>query len=354
MKLRAENLSAQLNKQLLSMYWIAGDEPLLVQEAADLLRAHCRQQGFTERDQFFVEGSFNWQNFQQSDSNLSLFASRKIIELRLRSAKLDDAGKSALQQYLSSPNPDNVLLIVSPKLEAATLKTKWFSALEEKGALIQIWPVDIAALPQWILNRLKQRGIHADTEAVNMLADRVEGNLLAADQEIEKLSVLLHGADDADSPSAKPPVLDSRTVAQLVANSSRYNVFALIDAAISGHSLRALRMLQGLAAEGSEPLMLLAMFCKELRVLLALADKVGKGSAIASAIESERVWNNRKPAVAAALERLSYPQLQQLLLQAQRVDLSVKGALEADPWRELSDLVIQLSGISTALHSRKS
>jgi DNA polymerase-3 subunit delta len=344
-KLRAEQLSAHLTESLLPMYWIAGDEPLLVQESTDLIRRHCRTLGFSEREQFFVEGNFDWQNLQQSGNNLSLFATRKIIELRLRSAKLDENAKNALRLYLSSPNPDNVLLIVSPKIEPAAAGTKWFQNLESYGAVIQIWPVDAVALPQWIFTRLQRHGITADREAVAVLADRVEGNLLAADQEIEKLALLLQSKADKDSALT----LDLKTVSQVVANSSRYNVFALVDATLAGQSLKAVRMLQGLAADGSEPLMILAMLCKELRSLTMLAAKVEAGQSISSVLQTEHVWNNRKACVTAALGRLGTTSLQALLTQASRVDHSVKGLLSSDPWRELSILVLLTAGTETAV-----
>jgi DNA polymerase III subunit delta len=344
-KLRADQLSSHLARSLLPMYWISGDEPLLVQESTDLIRNHCRALGFTEREQFFVEGSFDWQTLQQSGNNLSLFASRKIIELRLRSAKLDESAKSALHLYLASPNPDNVLLIVSPKIESATLKTKWFQALEAKGAFLQIWPVDANALPQWISSRLQKHRIYADREAVKLLADKVEGNLLAADQEIEKLALWLH--KNVDQPAQV--TLDANAVTRLVADNSRYNVFAMVDATLAGESLRAMKMLNGLAADGSEPLMILAMLCKELRSLTMLATKVESGQSIEAALQSEHVWSNRKACVRSALERLSTRSLQGLLVQASRVDHSVKGLLNSDPWRELSDLILMTSGTETAV-----
>jgi DNA polymerase III subunit delta len=344
-KLRAEQLSAHLAKSLLPMYWIAGDEPLLVQESADLIRLHCQKLGFSEREQFFVESSFDWQNLQQSGNNLSLFAAKKIIELRLRSAKLDDAAKNALRLYLSSPNPDNILLIISPKIESAAAKTKWFQNIEDQGAVIHLWPVDAVALPQWIFARLQRHSIKADREAVAVLADRVEGNLLAADQEIEKLALLLRSKANAGT----SVTLDAETVKRLVANSSRYNVFALVDATLAGQSLRAIKMLQGLAADGSEPLMILAILCKELRSLALLAAKVESGQSIPSVLQSEHVWSNRKACVIAALERLNARSLQLLLIQAARVDQSVKGLLMSDPWRELSDLVLLTAGTETAV-----
>ena len=351
MLLRTEQLAAHLQKSLLAMYWVSGDEPLLVEESTDLIRSCCRKLGFSERDQFFVESNFDWQSLQQSDNNLSLFSAKKIIELRLRSAKLDDKAKTALKDYLTSPNPDNVLLIVSPKIEKATTTTKWFQALEKQGAHIQIWPIDANNLPQWIGNRLLQHGIKADREAVSLLADRVEGNLLAADQEIEKLALRFKGPGFVEG---TPISLDSAMVAQMVANSSRYNVFALVDATLAGDTARAIKVMQGLAADGSEPLMILAMISKEIRSLAQMAVKVEKGQSITAVMESERVWSNRKTVVKTALGRLDAATLHGLLQQAMLVDHAVKGLLQTDPWRELSSLVLLMSGTQTAITRRAS
>src|SRR5690606_33266486 len=196
MRINSDRLGSQLQKPLQAFYWIAGDETLLVMEALDLLRGHCRQQGFSEWELLVADRSFNWQTLLQTANSMSLFADRRIIELRLNSAKIDEGARTILQKYLASPNPDNVLILVTPRLEAASLNTKWFKALEAAGVVVQVWPIEVNALPSWIESRLARHGISADADAVALLSERVEGNLLAADQEIEKLRILTGASAD--------------------------------------------------------------------------------------------------------------------------------------------------------------
>ncbi len=339
MRIKSDQLSAHLQKNLQPLYWIAGDEVLLVQEALDRLRSRCRKDGFTEWDLFFVERGFNWQTMLQSGNSLSLFSDRKIIELRLLAPKLEDAGRDALQQYLASPNPDNVLIVVSPKLESSALNTKWFKAIEAAGVFVQVWPVDARGLPRWIATRLASHGLAADDEAIALLSEKVEGNLLAADQEIEKLRVLT-GA----SPDNKMQI-DRKHVMTLVADSSRYNVFNLIDAALVGDARRCLKIINGLRSEGSEPLSILGMITRELRSLIAIATRIAGGQNPASAMQNEHIRQNHEGPVGSAVERHSVATLEGLLQQARTIDLAVKGLSKMDPWTELSTLLLTLSGI---------
>jgi DNA polymerase-3 subunit delta len=337
MRINVDQLDTHLQRTLQGFYWIAGDETLLVQEALSSLRATGRAQGFAEWELFFVDRSFSWQTMLQSGNSLSLFADRKIIELRV-SGKLEEAGRDALSQYLASPNPDNLLILVTPKLESATLSTKWFKALESAGVFVQVWPVDARGLPRWIAARMARLGLSADNDAISLLCERVEGNLLAADQEIEKLGVLT-GA----TPTRKVHV-DRRQIMTLVADSSRYNVFNLLDAALLGDTRRCLKVLSGLQAEGSEVLALLAMVARELRTLIAIRRRITCGSSGTAAMSAQGVRKNHEAPVAAALERLSLPDLEALLSQARQVDLAVKGMSPADAWTELTDILLALSG----------
>ncbi len=337
MRINVDQLDSHLQRALQGFYWIAGDETLLVQEALAALRARGRAQGFTEWELFFVDRSFSWQTMLQAGNSLSLFADRKIIELRVN-GKLDEAGREALCQYLASPNPDNLLLLVTPKQESATLSTKWFKTLESAGVFVQVWPVDARGLPRWIAARMARLGLSADPDAIGLLCERVEGNLLAADQEIEKLGVLT-GA----TPSRKVHV-DRRQIMALVADSSRYNVFNLLDAALLGDARRCLKVLTGLRAEGGELLALLAMLARELRTLIAVRRRIAAGSTAAAAMSAEGVRKTHEAPVAAALERLSLSTLETLLQQARQVDLAVKGMSTADAWTELTDILLALSG----------
>lgn len=337
MKIKVEQLNNTLSNSNLPLYWLAGDEPLLMQESADIIRAFYRDIGFTEREVFNVDKNFNWSNFSQASGNFSLFAERRIIELRLSSAKLDDSGKKAIQHYLDNLNPDNLLLISGPKLDAATLKTKWFSKIENAGALVQIWPINRENLGSWLLQRLRREGIQADNEAVSLLIDKVEGNLLAAMQEIEKLKLL--AANDEGSQIK----LDAKTVMQVVADSSRYNAYQLVDAALLGDLLRSQKMLIGLRNEGVYPLVILGALTRELRSLLPMLEKKAQGQAVSGIIQSARVWFNRKQAVANVLNRIDTDTVWQLLDHARLIDQAIKGMSSANPWDELSLMLLSLS-----------
>lgn len=346
MKIKLEQLSKTLSIHNLPLYWLSGDEPLLMQEAADLIRSQYKENGYTEREILNVDKSFDWGQFFQSTGNLSLFAEKKIIELRLSTAKLEDAGKKAIQHYLSDLNPDYLILLSGPKLDAATLKTKWFSEIEKHGAFMQIWPINRDNLTPWLEQRLLREGIHADTEAIHLLVDKVEGNLLAAMQEIEKLKLLTSGA------SENTIRLDAKTVMQVVADSSRYNAYQLVDAALLGDVSRTQKMLAGLKNEGLFPLIILAAICRELRALLPMLEKKRDGQGVNAIIQSARVWYNRKQAVAAALARLDTDSVWTLLDHSRLIDQSIKGLSKADPWIELSLLLMHLSGANTGIRNK--
>ncbi len=338
MKIKVEQLSRTLKSNSLPLYWLSGDEPLLMQETADQIRAHFRKQGFEEREIFNVDRGFDWQLFHQSTGNLSLFSERKILDLRLGSSKLDDAGKSALQSFLDEASPDFVVLISSPRLEAATMKTKWFKALEAQSAVVQIWPVNKDGLPSWLEQRLVRAGIQAEPAALQLLIDRIEGNLLAAVQEIEKLKLLANNKDGT------PIVLNAQTVMQVVADSSRYNAFQVVDAALLGDVVRVQKILQGLRSEDVFPLVILGAITRELRSLLPMIEKKESGQGVNAILQAHHVWFNRKQAVGAALSRLRSQEIWQMLDHARIIDQSIKGLTLANPWDELSLLLIRIAG----------
>ncbi|MDT8427336.1 MAG: DNA polymerase III subunit delta [Pseudomonadales bacterium] len=340
MMLQAEQLAGSFRQSPLPLYWIASDEPLLLQETADRFRTECKQQGFSERELMFVDTGFSWQTLHEAGSSMSLFADRKLIELRLRTSKPGEEGNRAILDYLQNPNPDSVVLLISPKLEAAQIKTKWFQQLEAHAGVVNIRTINAAELPTWIRQRLQQAGLAADNQAIDLLAERVEGNLLAASQEIEKLAIL-HAQEN------KTIHLDAQTIIAAVVNSSRYNVFALIDASLLGNTAGALKMLRGMATEGTEPLMLLAMLCREIRSLISMSAAVDNGQSIAASMQAARIWNNRKSCVQAALARHTTQQLQRILMRGKQVDHAVKGLIHSNPWQELTDMILLLSGCQT-------
>src|SRR6218665_17122 len=250
MKLAPAQLSKHLQSGLAPVYAISGDDPLLCQEAADAIRAATRAQGFTERQVFNADASFDWGNLLQAGNSLSLFAEKRVLELRIPNGKPGDKGTAALLEYLARPPEDTLLLISLPKLDGSTQKTKWAKAIIDgpQAQFVQIWPVEVHQLPQWIRQRMSQIGMSATQEAVDLIAARVEGNLLAAAQEIEKLKLLADGNQ-----------IDAATVQAAVADSARYDVFGLIDAVLNGEAAHALRILEGLRGEGVEPLFIVVM-----------------------------------------------------------------------------------------------
>ncbi|WP_312255149.1 DNA polymerase III subunit delta [Stutzerimonas nitrititolerans] len=337
MKLSPAQLGKHLQGSLAPVYVVSGDEHLLCQEACDAIRAACRQQGFSERQVLSVESGFDWGQLLEAGANLSLFAEKRLLELRIPSGKPGDKGATALLHYLARPAEDTVLLISLPKLDGSTQKTKWAKALIDGKDVqfLQVWPVDAAQLPQWIRQRLAQAGLAADQEAVELIAARVEGNLLAAAQEIEKLKLL---AEDGR--------VTADTVQAAVADSARYDVFGLIDAALQGHPEHSLRMLEGLRGEGIEAPVILWALARELRLLANIAQQYAQGVPLERAFSQARppVWDKRRPLVSKALQRLDVAGWQRLLMAAQLIDEQIKGQAEGDPWIGLSNLCLQLSG----------
>ena len=344
MKLNHAQLGKHLQGALAPVYVLSGDEHLLCQEAADSIRASARAQGFSEREVFDVDKSFDWGLLYQAGASLSLFAEKRVIELRINSGKPGDQGASALLEYLSRPPEDTLLLISLPKLDGSTQKTKWAKALIDNPAsqFVQIWPVEAGQLPQWIRQRLAQAGLSASQEAVELIAARVEGNLLAAAQEIEKLKLL---AVDAQ--------VDASTVHTAVADSARYDVFGLIDAALNGQAAHTQRMLEGLRGEGVETPVILWALARELRLLATIAQQVNQGMPLDKAFGSARppVWDKRRPLVSKALQRHSAAGWNRLLQDAQRIDAQIKGQAAGDAWSALSRLALLLAGQRLSLPS---
>lgn len=337
MKLSPAQLGKHLQGPLAPVYVVSGDEHLLCQEACDAIRAACRQQDFSERQVLNVETGFDWGQLIEAGASLSLFAERRLLELRIPNGKPGDKGTAALLDYLARPAEDTVLLISLPKLDGNTQKTKWAKALIEgkQVQFVQIWPVDAAQLPQWIRQRLSQAGLAADQEAVELIAARVEGNLLAAVQEIEKLKLLAEGGQ-----------VTAATVQAAVADSARYDVFGLIDAVLLGQPEHVLRMLDGLRGEGVEPLFIMTMLAREVRQLANIALLYSQGVPLDRAFSQARppVWDKRRPLVSKALQRHDVSGWQRLLMSAQLIDEQIKGQAAGDPWASLANLCLQISG----------
>ena len=331
-QLRADQLAGHLRQSMAPLYFIHGDETLLSNECADAVRAAARARGYSERQVFAVEAGFDWNTLRAASDSLSLFAERRILELRVPSGKPGKEGSQVLREYAERPAEDTLLLIVSGKLESAARRSKWVQALDQAGVSIAVWPVDAAQLPGWIDRRMRAHGMRAGREALQLIAERVEGNLLAAAQEIEKL-YLLHGAGE----------LDADTVAELVADSARYDVFGLVDAALGGDAPHARRILDGLRGEGVDPTLVLWALSREIRSLTVMARQL-QGSGLAQVLATNKVWDKRKPPVSAALQRIRGRQWWQLLQHCARLDRVIKGRAAGSAWDELLQLTLNLAG----------
>jgi DNA polymerase-3 subunit delta len=341
MKIYADQLEGQMHKSLQAAYWLAGDEPLQMREASDVLRQFSRTQGYTERELHEVDNNFDWQLLIAAGNSMSLFAEKKLIELRMRSSKLDDTAKKALTSYLENPAPDCMLLITSPKIEAASTKTQWFKKIEAGAIVVQIYPVEANKLPQWINNRLKKHQLSADRDAIQLLAERTEGNLLAADQEFEKLS-LVFGAGAH---------LSVDVVARSVADNARYNIFGLIDACLAGQGSKAVRTLHRMRDEGAETVMINTMLARELRNIASIADELARGGSANRVYQTHQVWANRQEIVGKAIQRISVNKAHQMLEKARAIDLASKGMSGSSPWILLEQLVLELSGYNIGCYS---
>jgi len=344
MQLALLQLGAHLQKGLRSLYILHGDEPLMQQEAADAIRANARAQGYTERSVHTVSGAhFDWSEVLAAGGSLSLFADKQIVELRIPSGKPGKEGSAAIQQLAASTqgNDSTLTLVMLPKLDAATRKGAWFAALENHGVLIATDPVERNALPSWIAQRLQMQGqsVAAGEEGQRTLqffADRVEGNLLAAHQEIQKLSLLYPVGE-----------LSQAQVESAVVNVARYDVFKLSESVLSGQVARVQRMLDGLQAEGEAAVLVHYTMAEDIRALKRVKDAMTAGKPLPMALREQRVWGPRERLFERVLPRMTEARLNGLLQAAHQVDGIVKGLKvpewPSDPWQALSRLAVRFS-----------
>lgn len=332
MQIRPEQLDKHLQSALQRIYLVTGDEPLIVQECSDAIRTATRSAGATEREVIEVTAKDDWHHLHQIGGALSLFAERKLIELKLPSGKPGAEGSKALLDYLAVDSED-FLLIVAGKIDKQSQRSKWYTALDAAGAIITVWPVATRELPRWLGQRLAAAGLSADHDALQLLADRVEGNLLAAVQEIEKLKLLAAGSDR----------ITTETVLGAVLDSARYNAFGLADTALAGDARSAIRTLRGLRAEATAPPAVLWVLAREVRLLLALDADRARGQPLARAMQARGVWRNRTGLVESALGRHTSAGLMRLQRRLYSVDASVKGFGSGNPWDHLERLVVELA-----------
>jgi DNA polymerase III subunit delta len=336
-KLSGDNLAANLSRQLAPVYLVSGDEPLLVNEAADAIRSKARAQGFTERELHVVERGFDWDELVAASRSLSLFAERKIIEIRMTNPTPGEQGADAIIELASQASPDVLVLIITGKMDGRVQNSRWVSAIEKHGVVVQIWPIELARLPAWIRDRLAKQNLKADADAATLLAERVEGNLLAAHQEVEKLALLL-----------PPGPVTADTIVDAVADSARFDVLQVGDAAMKGQTARALRVLEGLRGEDVEPPIVLWALNKDLQWIARCQYLMRRGQSADSAMNALYVWRNRQPAMKHALSRLRPATVRELLLSAERADRMIKGVIRSNAWLEFERLVAGLAGVKLA------
>ena len=325
LKLTPDSLATHLEQQLAPAYLVSGDEPLLSGEAADAIRVKARAAGFTEREVHFMERGSDWNDVRASAGNLSLFGSRRLVEIRMPTGKAGTAGNATLVDLLEAGDRDSVYLILTPRLERDAQSADWVRAVEARGGWVQVWPVDAGRLPAWLRVRCRKLQLEATDEALELLAERTEGNLLAASQELEKLRLI--------APTGR---VTADTVLASVADSARFDVFQLGEAVLQGDAPRALHVIAGLRSEGVEATLVLWSLTKALRDIWGALASPGGSRA--------RSWQRQAAALDQAVRRAPRMSFAALTLRAGRADRMVKGRLSGDAWDEMALLAADICG----------
>ena len=334
MPLKPEQLESALERSIAPIYLVSGDEPLLSLECCDLIRTKAQGAGYTDRQVFDAE-NLNWDQIVSETQAMSLFSDRRILEIRVKNGKVGTEGSKVLTQICENPPQDILILVDCGKLDRNQQRAKWVKSIDSVGLHVHIWPIKPKELPYWLSARLSQAGIKANRQAIAVLAERVEGNLLAAKQEIEKLKLLLDGNE-----------VDAQAMSAAVADSARYDVFTLLDRILAGDADEVTRTLKGLREEGNDTLSILWAICREVRMLIQVSDALAKGQSLDTACQKAGVWKNRQPLVRSALQRLKPARLNLLLRQGRLVDQLSKGARNGDAWLEMENMVLTFCGHS--------
>jgi len=324
MRLKPEQIAAALQKGLAPVYFISGDEPLQLGEMADTVRAAARKEGYDSREVLVADSSFSWNELTESAGALSIFADKKIIDLRLPSGTPGADGSKALIAYCERLPEDTLLLITAAKMAGASLKARWFQALDKVGCVVQVWPLEGQDLIRWLQQRMQRRGLQAETEGIKILASRIEGNLLAAAQEIEKLYVL-YGEGR----------LSNQQISDAVADSSRFDVFKLMDSVLAARVGRIFKILSGLQAEGVAAPVVLWALTREARVLIRIKQALAQGQNRAVVFKNNQIWDKRQQLVSDALNRLGDSDLNSILTLSAKADRQIKGQQQGEPWETL-------------------
>lgn len=334
MLLKGEQLAAHLERELRPLYVLYGDDPLLVIEAADAIRARSRQQGYTEREVLTVLPQFDWGTLLAAGGNMSLFGDKKLIDLRIPTGKPGKEGSAALQQWCQNLSMDNLLLITLPELDWREEKAVWFTALVNAGVAIKLMAPPLAELPGWIAGRLRRQQQSADLDSLKFIAERVEGNLLAAHQEIQKLGLLYPAGQ-----------LSAAQIRDAVLNVARYDIDSLREALLAGDVGRLTRTLDGLMQEGEAPPLVLWAMSEEIRALTIIRAGIDAGKPVDMLLKDAKVWGPRATPVKKALQRLSTSALEAALQHAGKIDRLAKGIGQGNIWEEFLRLGLRLAAV---------
>jgi len=330
-KIFPDKLSASVSQTLLPLYILSGEETLLINEAADSIRLGAKQQGFIERETFDADlPGFDWEDVLQTLNSLSLFAEKKLVEIRSSKKNLNT---EIFIRYWERHNPDMLVLIITEKLDKTAQSSKWFGTLEKIGGFIQVWPLEADTLQRWLSQRARQQGLQIEAQAIALLQERTEGNLLAAVQELEKLHLQF-----GNTP------INTSTLENAVADNARYDVFSLTEIVLSGNSAESLKILQSLLEEGGAEFHILRTLTRELRILGAVKEAVEAGQAASAALQKHGVWEKRQPAYQSALKRLNAQEIGRILQQASELDMAVMGLVKRNVADGLQDICLAICG----------
>lgn len=334
MRLSQAQLEPHLKQGLQALYVLVGDEPLAQRECLDSIRTASRLQGFDERASLMVERNFNWQQMHHYGQSVSLFSNRRVLEINIPSGKPGIEGGKALHALASQAIPDTTVIVILPALEREAKNSAWFSVLEKQAVTIALDEIDAANLPKWIAQRLAQQGQHTSAATLDFLAHQVEGNLLAANQEVQKLGLLYPQGELSDA-----------TVREAVLSVSRYDAFQLGEAVLAGDTARTVRILQGLQDEGEQAVAVMNPLMWTLRPLVRIKQAEMRGENVANAMASARIYGDKQSLVKRALTRLSLRQLEAALQKLADIDKTAKGVLLGDAWLEISRLCFGLARV---------
>ena len=332
MNVRPDQLASVVAKASYPVYMVSGDEPLQQMESLDLIRSYLRDNDFSEREILDVDAQFDWQRLIDEAANMSLFATRRIVELRLPSAKPGRQGSQVLKDYLSRPPEDTVLIINAGKIDGNAKKSAWYKAVEQSGMIVQCWPVAADKLSSWLQLRFRARDMDADNEVLAYISQHVEGNLLAADQEIEKLYMLLG-----------PGKIAYADVAEAVTSQSRYSVFELVDMLLVGNTRRVIKIISGLKAEGVVPVVVNWALAKDIRLLALASQDISSADFV---LKRSGVWQSRIAMFRSCMSRHSQRTFQLLLKRCSYIDAVSKGMIDSNVWDDIESLCVRLAGSS--------